>query len=140
VGFQRPHYRLLWPDGHELHGLEVVTKGLSIGDLKLVAGLAPGAGVRTSVDDLDPLLDVFARSLISWNFEDENGVPVGTSREDLARQDMRLLMPIVMTWIGEVSTIPAPLSRASSDGERFPTDSIPMESLSPNLENSNTPN
>lgn len=139
MGFQRPNYRLLWPEGHELHGLEVVTRGLSIGDLKLIAGLAPGADVRTNVQDLAPLLDVFARSLVSWNFEDEAGDPVGTSREDLDAQDMRLLMPIVMTWVGEVSNIPDPLPRVSPPGGTFPVESIPMESLPASPPNSNTP-
>lgn len=130
MGFRTPDYRLIWPEGHELHGLEVTTSGLSIGDLRTVSGLAPTAARSASVDDVEPLLEVFARALVAWNFEDKDGNPVGTSLADLRQQDMRVLMPVIMTWVSEVSTIPDPLPKPSGDGA--PTellDSIPMESL-----------
>jgi hypothetical protein len=115
--------------------LEVTTRGLSIGDLRTVSGLAPtaAAGETSNIENIEPLLVIFAKSLVSWNYEDEDGEPVGTSLEELRGQDMRMLMPVVMTWISEVSTIPDPLPKPSTDGETTePVGSIPMEILPAN--------
>jgi hypothetical protein len=136
MGFRRRNYRLIWPEEHELHGLEVTVRGLPIGDLQVIAGLAPDGAVGSTAKDVTPLLKLFAKALVSWNFEDEDGTPVGTSLAELEAQDLRFLLPVIMAWVQEVSTVADPLPTPSGDGA--PTDTvapalIPMESLSPNL-------
>lgn len=134
-GFKSPAYRLEWPEGHELHGLVVRARGLSIGDLKVVSSVPMDAKGIQQLDAVGPLLDVFADRIISWNLVDEKDEPVGTSREDMAQADMRTVLPVVMAWVTEVSSIPDPLPKGSNSGQQFPEVSIPMEMSLPNLTN-----
>jgi hypothetical protein len=130
MGFQRKQYRLKWPEGEELHGLEVVTAGLSIGDLEAVAAMRQEAEGATSFDRIMPMLEIFAKSLISWNYEGSDGTPIGTQAEDIKRDaDARDIIPVILAWVGEVGDIPAPLTKASDSGQQSPELNLPMEAL-----------
>lgn len=138
-GYKRKTYRLKWPEDSDLHGLEINLRGLSIGDLEKVSNLRlEGAG--NNLDQILPVLDIFAKALISWNLLDEWDNPVHTTIEAIQEQDARMLIAAVLAWVEVVSDIPVPLRKPSPDGEPFPEASIPMETLSPSLLNSNTPN
>lgn len=130
MGFQRKQYRLKWPEGEELHGLEVVTAGLSIGDLEAVAAMRQDVEGATSFDKIMPMLEIFAKSLISWNYEASDGTPIGTQAEDIKRDaDARDIIPVILAWVGEVGDIPAPLTKASDSGQQSPELNLPMEAL-----------
>jgi hypothetical protein len=134
VGYQRPKYKLTWEDGHELHGLEIFSKGLSIQDLKLVSsyGDLESATRTEQIEALGPLLDIFCEKLISWNYEDDDGLPVSTSREDLEKVDIRMMVPILSSWMSEVSTLSDPLPVSSRSGDTSLEELIPMDVLSEN--------
>lgn len=130
MGFQRKQYRLVWAEGEELHGLEVVTAGLSIGDLEAVAAMRQEAEGATSFDRIMPMLEIFAKSLISWNYEASDGTPIGTQAEDIKRDaDARDIIPVILAWVGKVGDIPAPLTKASDSGQQSPELNLPMEAL-----------
>lgn len=160
-GYKRKTYRLKWPEGSDLHGLEINMRGMSIEGLGDVSNLRlEGAG--NNLDNVLPLLEVFSAALISWNLVDDDDDPVTWNvllpifDEDgvdmrmetpaeaklrvIRQQDARMLIAAVLAWVEVVSDIPVPLRKPSPDGEPFPEASIPMETLSPSLLNSNTPN
>lgn len=138
-GYKRKTYRLRWPEESDLHGLEINLRGLSIGDLEKVSNLRlQGAG--NNMDQILPVLGIFAKALISWNLLGEDDQPVSITLESIQEQDARMLIAAVLAWVEVVSDIPVPLRKPSPDGEPFPEESIPMETLSPSLLNSNTPN
>src|ERR1700704_5773047 len=79
-GYKRKLYVLTWPDGHELAGLEVTTKGLPVKklfELVQLSGQLTGEGdVATKVAVADELFAGFAARLVSWNLEDDDDAPV----------------------------------------------------------------
>jgi hypothetical protein len=129
MAFQKKTYALKWEEGHSLHGLEVKVGGLSIGDLETMAALRSEVKDAKTFEKIMPMLEIFAKALISWNYE-EAGVPIGTSLADIRdNADARDVIPVIMDWVGQVGDIPAPLERRSNSGEQFPEESLEMEEL-----------
>lgn len=141
MGFRSPGYRLKWPEGHELHGLEIRISGLSIGELEVVSGYREieGASREEKQAATDEMISLFAAHLIEWNWEDANGDLVGITEKDVRTRDLRQLMPAIMAWIREVSSVPDPLPASSPSGLRSPEVSLPMDLPLPNLTSSPTP-
>ncbi len=142
MGYQRPAktYVLKWAEGHELHGLEVTVTGLSVERMLALTGLAAaltgGGDVAAKLSEADKLFRSFARCLISWNLEDENGLPVPAAYEGIAAQDLPFVTALVTTWIDAVAGLDNPLPRPSLNGGTTATEpgmeaSLPMGALSP---------
>lgn len=135
-GFKRKTYKLKWPEGHQLHGLEVVTKGLSLEKTFELASMAKGIGAEAGTDGkvkiAGELIAGFAPRLVSWNLEEEDGTPVPTTPEAIAEQDMPLVLGVITDWIDAVSSVDIPLASGSKSGPpEAPEASLPTESLSP---------
>lgn len=135
MGFSSPGYKLKWPEGHELHGLEVRTTGLTIAELEDVAGFRK---LKDASDEerqkfLAPMIAMFARHLTAWNWEHDDGSPVGTGEDAMRGLDSRQLLPVILTWMQEVSSIPTPLPEGSPSGQPFQVALPPTDLPSPNL-------
>jgi hypothetical protein len=132
MGFQRKSYTLKWSDvEHPLHGLEIRLRGLSIGDLQIVTSLKAEEGevASSGLDQVGPVIDLFAARLISWNYEDEEGAPIPPSREEIEGLDVTVLLPAIMQWAEAASAVSGPLKNGSPSGSAFPEASLPMEVL-----------
>lgn len=141
MGFQKKRYKLTWPEGDALHGLEVSIGGLSIGDLEVMAALRGEAEGAATFERIMPMLEIFTRSLVSWNYEDENGQGIGTSLAEIKEKaDARDVIPVILAWVSEVGDIPAPLPVTSNSGQSFPVELPPMDAPSLNLASFSTPN
>ncbi len=139
MGFQRKQYKLMWPEGHELHGLEVTVGGMSVDELGTLSGMRDRAEGAKSFEQVDEMLKIFAHHLRSWNYEDD-GVPIETTVEAIkAKADFREVLQVMLSWMEEVSDVPRPLAKSSTSGERFQVELPPMEVLSPNLQSSTGP-
>lgn len=137
TGFQAPRkiYRLTFADP-DLAGLEVRARSVSTGEFLQISSLAELAGERgvaTDISEVSKLFAAFAGAIVSWNLEDEKGDPIAPDVDGLYSQDFDFVLSIIMAWLEAVASVPDPLGRASSGGERFPEESLPMESLSPSL-------
>lgn len=102
-------YKLTFDD---YPGLEVVTKSASINVLSKMMRLAVEVdGVGTDdltaedIDKMDELYAGFAKALVSWNLEDEDGTPVPTTVEGVRDQDPDFILSIIMSW-AEASPVP----------------------------------
>ena len=136
AGYKRKTYKLKWPEGHELHGLEVVTKGVSFEKAFELASLAAAIGTQESTEEklatADKLFEGFARRLISWNLEEDDGSPVAPTLEEVKDQDMGFMIALISTWMDAVSSVDTPLPQGSKPGPSMaPEASLPTESLSP---------
>lgn len=128
----RTTYKLTFP---EYDGLEVMARSLSTGDLmkimELSGALAPGS-TQAPVErakTVESLLRRFAKALVTWNLEDEDGEPIGTTYEDIADQELPFVLRIIEAWTEAVAGVPDDLGKASNSGPQFPEVSIPMASL-----------
>src|SRR5215471_17532234 len=121
MGFTRKPYHLTWPEDHDLHGLEVTTKGLSIERLFKMTRLAQGLGANntpdTQAETATKLFTEFAKCLISWNLEEEDGTPIPPTAESVCDQDMGFMIGLVFAWMDAVAGVDNPLPQNSNSGE-----------------------
>ena len=129
MGYQARTYKLVWPEGHVMHGLEIRMRGMSLAELdRLSAFEARGKEVTTGdrVAEMRAMAELFSSRLISWNLEDESGESAGTSPDDVAKADLGVVMSAIGAWQKEVTRVPDPLPQSSSDGQRYLGEPIPM--------------
>jgi hypothetical protein len=139
VGFKAKHktYKLIFED-EEFEGLEVLARSLPLGSFMDTIGAMP-----TPAEALDPsrltaeqrgavgdMFAEFARALVSWNLEDDDGEPVPATLDGLQAQDIDFVMRIITAWMDALGGIPAPLAGRSTAGVPSLAGSIPMEPLS----------
>ena len=144
MGFTSPGYKLKWPEGHELHGLEIRSTGLTIDEMEQVAawratiaaaeaGDADDTAKKARDQAVNRVIALFAAHLKSWNWEEPEGVPVPTDQAAIRALDFRQIIPVIMTWMDEVTSIPDPLPRSSASGQPSRVELPPMDLPSPNL-------
>lgn len=129
-------YTLKWAVDHELHGLEVVLKGLTVARMLEMSSKAstlaedPGAA---SVTDTEDMFRTFARSLVSWNLEDDEGISVPATYEGVTGQDLDFILDLITTWMEAVAGVDPTSPPDSGSGEPALEASLQMEALSPSL-------
>lgn len=119
MGFkhQAKVYRLVFDDP-ALNGLEVKARSLSIGELN---------------DDEVRVFESFAKALVSWNLEDEDGNPLPATLEAIeSYPDAEFMTTLVSAWVNAITGVDKDLGKDSTSGKSFPEDTIPMEPLSAN--------
>jgi hypothetical protein len=126
-------YTLKWPDGHDLAGLEVTMRGLSVDGMVKVATL--GSALRAATDvaaqavKAGELFTLLASKLVAWNLEEEDGTPVPATLEGVQDQDLALVTEILTAWVGEISSVDNPLPPGSNGMQSPSLADIPMQSL-----------
>jgi hypothetical protein len=129
MGYRRKHKTVTvqFDGNHELAGLEVTTRGMSLGAYLELVGM--GDVDRSGIGEA---LRVFADSLVSWNLEDENGNPVPATVEAVYAEDHSMMLKVGTAWLDALSGVHKadPLEESSPGGEPSPAVSIPMEPLS----------
>lgn len=133
MGYQRPTLKLIFAD-EEMEGLEVRARRLSVEELLHIFGMADAEHLASNptaerVERADQLLAALAATLLSWNLEDRDGVPVPLTVEGLRTQDMPLIVAVRSALLDASTGVSRPLPPASPDGEPSLEESIPMEVL-----------
>jgi hypothetical protein len=137
MGYRKPRklYHLTWPQGHELHELELEMRGLSIEQLVDIAGLRRvGNDPEQIKEKYAEVFALFASKLVSWTLEEDDGTPVPATAEGVQAQvddDPMFMVGLVMAWADAIASVDTPLLNGSSSGGRFPEASIPMAPPSP---------
>lgn len=149
AGFKRKTtLDITWKKGHELHGLEVSMRKLSIGKMAAFAGLADlrkqGVTGTEALRVFDDVTGSIAESLVSWNLtedvdvKDDAGNVVGTEEkpvpatlDGVRAQDLDFVFELMSAWMDLGVGVSDPLSKSSSDGLPSLEASLPMEPLSP---------
>lgn len=129
MSFKKKIYKLKWEEGHAYHGLEIRVKGLSFADLTQLQGLAGIKDSEVTDEVIDPVLELFADKIVSWNYVDEDDNPVPVSLEEVKGLDIGAILSALQQWQEVVVGVNAPLKQGSSFGETSQEASIPMESL-----------
>lgn len=154
--------KVSFAEGHELYGLELVSRPVQIEFLAEVAALmsdiadVSGAGqavdaqsaksAMSRVAQMTPrLFELFASKIKSWNYqmETEDGeiVDVAPTVEGFRSiGDDRELFSILSGWLDAIGGVSVELGKESGSGETSPELSLPMEPLSASPETSSEQN
>src|SRR5258708_7015495 len=103
-------YALTWAEDHELHGLEVSMKGMSVAKMldltekaSALTGKDAAAGERSD-SGADSMFRDFARFLVEWNLEDDKGKPVPATYAGIVSQDVEFILEIVTSWMEAIAS------------------------------------
>lgn len=110
-------------------GLIVRMKAIKLGKLRRLMQLtADESADDTSVGEI---LDLFQESLVSWNLEGEDGVPIPITKEGVDDQEIEPIMKIVEAWMDRMTGTEGKndLGKGSTSGEKFPGQPLTMEAL-----------
>jgi hypothetical protein len=139
MGFRKKSrvFDLTFEDTEDLAGLEVQVRSKSLGEYLEIVGLKDSA-----IDGpvLIRQLEEFAKALVSWNLEEEDGTPVPPTRDAVFAQDKDMMLTIATRWFERLEgAVEAPLPQSSPVGEPSQVASIPTETLSAPLLNTAVP-
>lgn len=112
-------------------GLEVRAHAASVGYMLRIGQLAGRRAEDVSDEDLEFFFTGFAKQLVTWNLEDDDGRPVPADLDGIKSQDLPFMWEILEGWIDATSGVAAPLGESSSSGKPSLEASLPMEPLSP---------
>lgn len=132
-GYRRPAkvYKLVFAD-EEMAGLEVRARSVPLGGFLDLLKLAKARGGKldpAQVDNIGKLFEAFSKALVSWNLEDDEGVPVPATLDGLHSQDIDFVFSIILAWMDAIAGVPAPLERTSPGGVPSEEALIPMAAL-----------
>lgn len=113
----------------ELVGLEVNVRSMNTGQFFKLIKQSSGATDQQKLESTNALVRDFAKALVSWNLEDDNGKAVPTTLAGVESQDFDFLVVLLNAWIDAVSGVDESLEKKSNSGNQFPAVSIPMETL-----------
>ena len=125
-------------------GLLVVMKGLSIEAFMALARDAAGmqaldmSGMKgpeldKAMDQVDGLFTRFAKSLKSWNLDDDDGEPVPETEAGVRSQDLDFILEITLAWMDAIASVDIPLPQPANGHVSSPESSLQLASLSSSL-------
>jgi hypothetical protein len=141
AGYRRKRtvYHLDFTDAG-FEGLEVQAASLPLGQfigLRDLVGLQDLKTRKFTPEDMtaiEQLFERFAKALISWTLENEDGTPVPATLDGVMGEEPDLMLMIASEWMEVVIGVEDDLGKDSAAGPRFPEGSLPMAPLSPSLE------
>ena len=133
MGYRRQPtiYRLLF---EEYEGLEVMARSVSIDEYLKITKLADKMTTTPGEEQVRELFSWFARRLVSWNLEDEDGTPIPATLQGLLGEELGFATKVVMAWVNKVVRVDPTSPPGSSPGASPPDPaqaSIPMEPVTP---------
>lgn len=104
-------YKLTFDDTHgeELTGLEVTTRGASLGQLFDIAKLGKvdlHELLETGIDDLRGIYESFPSRIIDWNHQDEDGRPIPADSAHFYDEDYTFTLPVLVAWLHTIRADP----------------------------------
>lgn len=144
MGFVRKPLVLTWPADHELHGLNVTMRRMSIGQLRALADRPAPGDDQAAEEFMNFMIDSVAAGLVAWNLEEEyqetpdapvTRAPVPATRDAVWNQDKPLALAILDNWLDTAAGVSesSPLDPSSNSGDISAVASLTMEPLSPSL-------
>lgn len=106
-------------------GLEVRFKGLKLGRMRKFISMSEDE----AANNVDEILGLVVEGLVSWNLEDENGIPVPTTMEGIDDQELDFVLEIFNAWADKMMGISDDLGKGSTSGVTSPVPLPTMEAL-----------
>jgi hypothetical protein len=108
-------------------GLIVRVKSIKFGKIRKLMRLTDAD--ESADESLDEIFSLLLENIVSWNLEDEDGIPVPLSVEGLEDQETDLVMSIIEAWIEKMTGSGESLGKGSPSGVTFPGKPLTMEAL-----------
>jgi hypothetical protein len=108
-------------------GLEIAARSVSIEELLIILELADTMTASPGKKQVEELFGWFAKRLIGWNLEDEDGKPVPATLKGLLGEDFDFGMAVVMAWVQAIS----PGKSTTSSNGTVPVGPDPLEASIP---------
>jgi hypothetical protein len=124
MGYVRRKTYLLTFEQEEYAGLEIRLRPIRVGEV-----------IDASDDrDVKDMILMFAKALVSWNLEYDDGTPVPTTLDGVRSCDIGMIMDAYTAWQRQMSgEISGPKEENSISGSPLAEVSLPMEPLSESL-------
>jgi hypothetical protein len=131
MSFQRTALTLTWPEGHQLHGLEVKCRRPRIEQIEraeTVLAATPEAQMRSSKELRDLLRETVGAALIRWEYTDEDGRAVPPTADGFASIDIEAQLMILTEWQVQAVAVAPDLGKESASGppSRVATSVMPV--------------
>ena len=147
-GFRRKEKLLrLRFEGTQLDGLEATVRPVPVGLVFDVAEMAelsdPTTGTDTDTSGAKATAEMFrafADSLVEWNYETPDGVPIPPTLEGLRSLDIDEAKDLIQAWMQAAAGVSGPLEQNSTDGRPSGVVSLPMGPSSRNPQSFIAPN
>ena len=132
---QRRTYLLVFPEDHNLHGLEIACRSISLGEVRAQREHARENAAADPYGFLDEQHKFFISNVKSWNLEDENGNRLPVSVDSLRTLASGDVNAVTAAWWNKClgGEVEAPLGRPSNDGALLEEARLPMEISSESL-------
>lgn len=135
--FQRGLVTLVWPEEHQLYGLEIVMRRRSFGSIieawrtdDSVAIPRADQPLKVQADAVQDDAEAFAALIVRWNLADEQGEPVPVSGDALlATCDVDMLNDMRLAYEQATARVSPPLPVSSVDGPEDWTPSLPAQEI-----------
>ncbi len=137
MGFNvRRKIKLVFPEDHPLHGLEITLRTISLGKFREITER------EDKVDYGEAEITVMIDHVVEWNLEDEDGNPLPISVESFMEIDPANSTAIRLAWFEKSmgQEVPVPLDEGSTSGSTTdhtlsslafaPTESLPTSPTS----------
>jgi hypothetical protein len=111
----------------EEDGLIVRMRAIRIGKVRSL--MKAMSSQSESDESLDEMFALLLEGLVSWNLEDENGVPVPATAESLDEMELPFVMTILEAWLTQMTGPDEGLGKGSGSGATFPGRPLTMEAL-----------
>lgn len=113
--------------GDKYEDLVVRMKSPSLGRLRKLMSTIGKEELDSEL--IDGIISLISNHLISWTLEDEEGVPLEPSVDEISDLDLPMLLDIANAWVGNVTNVDDDLGKGSPSGDQFPGQPVTMEAL-----------
>ncbi len=118
-------YTLIF-DG-DLEGLTVRIKSIKFGKVRQLLALMDQEDKDT--ETMDEIAKMLADSIVSWDFQDEDGNDIPVTAEAVDDLEFAEVMAITNKWLDQITGPDAELGKGSSSGGTFPGRPLTMDAL-----------
>lgn len=109
-------------------GLEIRMKGLRLGRVRRLVRLLESEEEQT-LDAVNAMVDLINEGLVSWNLEDEDGVPIDATSEEVEELELPMILELLNEWLDRMTGVDEDLGKDSGSGAISPVQLPTMEAL-----------
>lgn len=112
---KRKIYEIDFPEDHDLYGLEISLRGVSVDTILELMKLKDISTDDPEADDVERILELVGENVVEWNLLDEDDQPVPPGRAGVGGEDLDFFIAVITAWLEAMTT-----GLSGPKGERSP--------------------